>query len=147
MSGETLESMIPWAEEVREERTGVIEVRVPREKLRDTVLAVKRAYGMIQASMITGTDFGDRFELAYFIWLHGPKKYVVLKTSCPRDLPEVDTLVDLMPGIHIYENEVYDLLGVNFRGNDKLVSPFLKPETMRPDEYPLRKDWGGGSGR
>ncbi|MDK2465061.1 MAG: NADH-quinone oxidoreductase subunit C [Candidatus Korarchaeota archaeon] len=144
MSKERLEDLIPWAEEVHEERTNIFEIRIPREKLRDTVLALEQAYGMLQVSMITGTDFGDRFELAYFLWLHGPRKYVVLKTSCPRDSPEVDTLVDLIPGIHVYENEVYDLLGVNFRGNEKLVSPFLKPETMRPDEYPLRKDWKGG---
>ncbi len=147
MSGESLAELVPWAEEVVEERRGMIGIRVPRERLRDTFSALKRAYGMVQVSMITGTDMGDRFELAYFVWLHVRKLYVVLRTSCPRDSPEVDTLVDLIPGIHVYENEVYDLLGVNFRGNDGLVSPFLKPETMRPDEYPLRRDWGRGDAK
>ena len=147
MSSEGLAELIPWAEEIVEKKRRVIEIKIAREKLRDVVSTLKRAYGSIHVSTISGTDMGDRFELAYFIWLHSPKVYVVLKTSCPRDSPEVDTLVDMIPGVHVYENEVYDLLGVNFRGNDRLVSPFLKPETMRPDEYPLRKDWRRGDAK
>jgi len=140
-----IRALLPWAEELKTTRERMVEFRIPRDKLRETIETLKRSYGVLHVSMITGTDFRDRFELTYFIWLHGPKRYIVIRTSCPRDSPEVDTISDIIPGAHVYENEIYDLLGVEFNGNDRLVRPFLKPETMRPDEFPLRKDWQGGS--
>jgi len=46
----------------------------------------------------------------------------------------------LLPAAVPYEQEVYDLFGVVFKGNESLRLGFLTPPDVA-GEHPLRKDW------
>ncbi len=65
-----------------------------------------------------------------------------VKTQVPMDNPLLDTLVHLFPSIDVYERELTDLLGFQFKNvpvRDKLVLPDNFPDNM----FPLRKEFTG----
>jgi len=61
-----------------------------------------------------------------------------VKCPLPGEAPEIDSVVGLWPGADYTEREVYDLMGIRFRGH-----PDLR-RILMPDDYehhPLRKDF------
>jgi NADH-quinone oxidoreductase subunit C len=61
-----------------------------------------------------------------------------LRVEVPEDDPEVDSIVDLFPCANFLEREVYDLLGIRFKGHPNLKR-ILLPENWVG--HPLRKDY------
>ncbi len=81
----------------------------------------------------------DRIRIDYvFTLLDREPRTLILRAHAPRGEPECPSIAGLVPAAAVYEMEIYDLLGVRFRGNPWLREGFLKPIEME-GTYPLRK--------
>ncbi|MCW4021051.1 MAG: NADH-quinone oxidoreductase subunit C, partial [Candidatus Bathyarchaeota archaeon] len=103
--------------------------------------AVKKLMGLddySHLSTITAVDIESGIEMIYHIVCK--EAMISLKVESPKDKPVLPTIVDLIPGAALYEREVHDLFGVNFKGNTDL-SPLLLPDRWPEGVYPLRKWW------
>ena len=94
--------------------------------------------GFSHLSTITGVDSKTEVELIYHLF--HKDALISLRFAVPKQDPTVQSIVDLVPGVILYEREVHDLLGVKFEGNPDL-SPLLLPEGWPEDIYPLWKEW------
>jgi len=106
---------------------------------RRAIEALKSKFGEVHLFSIVGADLKDRLELTYNLWLYEAKIHVMLKTSLPLDGLEIETITDLIPGSTLYEREVYEMLGVLFKGHPNLKRLFL-PEDWPEGLWPLRKN-------
>lgn len=87
---------------------------------------------------ITGMDWGTELGVVYHLRSTEYKHMIVLKTKVSdRENPEIDSLCPLWPAADFQEREVYDLLGIKFRGHPDLRRLFLDSTWG----YPLRKDY------
>ncbi len=103
-------------------------MRVPPEKLLESLRASQNL-GITHLSTITGVDAGDKIDLNYhFSHLN---KIITIKTSVPKNKPEIETVTSVIPGAVLYEMEVHDMFGVNFQGN-----PWMDRKLLLPDNYP-----------
>lgn len=90
-------------------------------------------------STITGVDLGQEMELLY----HFSYKYSVeisIGVKVPKSAPKVPTITDLIPGAIFYEQEIHDLLGIEFEGHPNM-GPLILPEGWPEGVYPLRKEY------
>jgi NADH/F420H2 dehydrogenase subunit C len=87
---------------------------------------------------ITGMDWGTELGVVYHLRSTEHNHMIVLKTRVSdRENPEIDSLCPLWPAADFHEREVYDLLGIKFRGHPDLRRLFLDSTWG----YPLRKDY------
>jgi Ni,Fe-hydrogenase III component G len=88
---------------------------------------------------ITGFDEGMTIGVLYHFWKG--KEFLSIKTSVPKENAILESVSDILPSSILYEAEVKDLLGVEFKGNriarQRLVLPDAYPVDMPP---PLRKE-------
>ena len=94
--------------------------------------------GFDNLSVITGTDYIDRFEVVYNFLSYRKSENLVLKVILDHDDPIVDTLSSLWKVADWLERETYDLVGIRFRGHPDLKR-ILLPEGWQG--HPLRKDY------
>jgi NADH-quinone oxidoreductase subunit C len=88
---------------------------------------------------ITSVDYLDYFEIVYRLNSLKNNHCLVLKVRCSdRIKPEVDSLTSLWKGADLMEREIYDLMGIGFKGHPNLKRIFLW-EGFKG--YPLRKDY------
>jgi NADH-quinone oxidoreductase subunit C len=112
-------------------------VSIPRAELTKTVNIIASELGAQHLSTITALDTGTVFEVLYHFLVDGI--VVTVRTSCPKDDPTVDSIVNIFPGAILYEREIHDIIG---------IVPTRHPDLRRlvlPEDwvggYPLRKDW------
>jgi NADH:ubiquinone oxidoreductase subunit C len=87
---------------------------------------------------ITGVDWGKELGTVYHLRSTVFNHMIVLKTkTADRENPEFDSLCSLWPAAEFHEREVYDLLGIKFRGHPDLRRLFLDSTWG----FPLRKDY------
>ena len=121
-----------------------VEAHVSAGALRGVIDALLARHGFLHLSAISGMDTGDDIALVYHLAFDGLVLSVF--TRVPRERPEIDSIVDLVPGASAQERELHDLLGVMPRGNEHLA-PLVLPEEWPDDVYPLRKDAPAGKMR
>ena len=126
------------AQEILSPREERLFIRIPREKLRESVKRLAGLEGFSHLSTITGVDIGSEIELIYH--LSHRDALVSLRVTVSKQAAAVPTIVDLIPGASLYEREVHDLFGVRFDGNTDL-SPLLLPDDWPEDIHPLRQEW------
>ena len=79
-----------------------------------------------------------RFYVVYHLVNLDTPERLRVKVGLPEKKPVVDSVTPLWPGANFLEREVYDLMGIEFKGH-----PNLK-RIMMPDEWeghPLRRDY------
>ncbi len=109
---------------------------------------------------ITAVDNGDAFELLYH-WVSiqplSPERiepaypgYLLARVTVPRNLgseeaepgieyePIVASITQVFPGANQQEREIYDLMGIRFKGHPRLERILLWEGFPG---HPLRKDW------
>lgn len=100
--------------------------------------------GFNHLQTLTGVDYlripnrRTRFEVVYQLYSIEKRLQLRLRVEVPEDDPEVDSIVDLFPCANFLEREVYDLLGIRFKGHPNLKR-ILLPENWVG--HPLRKDY------
>ncbi len=123
-------------------RSNRYHIEVDPKSIRSIVKKLLEVYGDVYISTITPVDYlkDGVIEVNYELEILPLNVFLVVKTKIPRNKAEIDSLVDILPGAKVLEQEAYDLMGVVFKGNPYLRKPFLLPEEMA-NETPLRKDW------
>ncbi len=88
---------------------------------------------------ITGLDEGATLSFIYHL-SNEAGIMLNIKTSAPKDNPDIETVTNYFPQADAYERELVDLFGANVSG---LVPGLRYPLTddWPKDEHPLRKDW------
>ncbi len=90
-------------------------------------------------SSITAIDYYDYFELIYQLISIKHNHSLVLKTRCyDRENPTVPSIVSLYQGADFQEREIYDLMGISFKGHPNLKRIVLWEGFQG---HPLRKDY------
>ncbi len=86
----------------------------------------------------TGVDYGEDLGVVYHLRSTIYQHSLVLKTRISdRKSPEIDTVSDIWRTAEYHENEIFDLLGIRFKGHPNLRRLFLDDD----DGFPLRKDY------
>jgi len=97
--------------------------------------------------VISGVDFPEFIELNYILASYVFNTELILKTTVKKSgegqeyekgLPVIDSVVSLWPAANWQEREIFDLLGVHFKGH------FDLRRILCPDDWeghPLRKDY------
>lgn len=116
-------------------RKGRISVDVDVKGLKDVVQLLK-GEGFTHLSAITGLEVNGGVELLYHLAKGGV--LLTVKVKLPAGEAVVPSITDLIPGAALYEREVHDMLGVNFKGHPNLA-PLLVPDNWPKGSYPLRK--------
>lgn len=117
-----------------------VEISVVPDLLISTATALKESndtrFDMLVS--ITGVDLGEELGTVYHLRSTFFNHMIVLKTKVSdRQNPEIDSLCSLWPAANFHEREVYDLLGIKFRGHPDLRRLFLDSTWG----FPLRKDY------
>ena len=115
--------------EVQSSTKDAITVKLPAERLIETVRAIAERCGLSHLSTMTGLDSGDNVEVLYHFW----KGDVIasLRISVPKSGTHAPSIVEVIPGAILYEMEVHDMFGVVFDGN-----PWMDRKLLLPDNYP-----------
>lgn len=112
---------------VIERRTAAIEV--PAQTLGEACRMVSLIPGFYHLSTVTGVDDGDSIEVQYHFWKG--TEFVSVIVHVPKTEPTLQSVCGEIPAAIMYEAEVHDMLGVNFRGN-----PLAGRKLLLPDNYP-----------
>jgi len=90
-------------------------------------------------SFVTSVDWKTHFEVVYYLVSTLHKHKLVLKVKVEdRTNPEVPTISTVWPTADWQEREIYDMMGIKFKGHYNLRRILL------PDDwegFPLRKDY------
>ncbi|MCC6026027.1 MAG: NADH-quinone oxidoreductase subunit C [Caldimicrobium sp.] len=114
-----------------------------KDGIREAIKLLKDL-GFNHLQTLTGVDYlripnrRTRFEVVYQLYSIEKRLQLRLRVEVPEDDPEVDSIVDLFPCANFLEREVYDLLGIRFKGHPNLKR-ILLPENWVG--HPLRKDY------
>ncbi|GAB4377379.1 MAG: hypothetical protein Kow0042_25000 [Calditrichia bacterium] len=114
-------------------------IRVPREELTQIVDIIFKKLGA-KFSIATGIDIREGFEVLYHFTFDKHKFICTVRTLAPKDDPELDSIVSIVPGAIWIEREIYDILGVKFNGHPNLKR-LVKAESVGENEFPFRKDF------
>jgi len=137
------------AEEIKRVFGGrVLELKTPRKRrlfvavsstdYKEFMKYLAETVRITHISTMTGFDAGAKIEVMPHLFGLGVE--LTVRTSVPKDKPELDSVTDIYPGALLYEREVHDLLGVIFKGHPDL-SRLILPEEWPEGVYPLRKDY------
>ncbi|MBO8159486.1 MAG: NADH-quinone oxidoreductase subunit C [Thermosyntropha sp.] len=99
---------------------------------------LKKEFGFNYLANLCGVDYGEKFTMVYHVCRIPENLKVCVKADIPRDNPEIDSLTCLWPAADFQEREVYDLMGIVFKGHPDLKR-ILLPEDF--EGHPLRKDY------
>lgn len=111
---------------------------VEKAELISLMQQLRDNYGFNHLANLTSVDYGEEFELVYHLYSMPENNKICIKTRTPRNTPEVDSLISIWPTADWQEREVYDLMGIKFKGHPNLIRVLL------PDDFeghPLRKDF------
>ena len=123
------------------EEAGPDSALIKSESLLAVVEYLKTAEGLKfdYLNYITAVDYYSYFEVVYMLTALESNRSVTLKVRIfTRDNPTVPSLSGLYQGADWQEREVYDLMGIIFKGHPNLKRVFLWEGY---DGYPLRKDF------
>lgn len=87
---------------------------------------------------VNGVDRYDWFEVVYNVASLSHNHDLILKVRLDHERPEAPSVVSVWLGAHLQEREIYDLLGITFRGHPDLKRLFLWEGFPG---HPLRKDF------
>jgi NADH-quinone oxidoreductase subunit C len=88
---------------------------------------------------ITAVDYYSYFEIVYQLTSLAHNHTIIVKTRCPgRNNLSVPSVTGLWQGADYQEREIYDLMGIGFKGHPNLKRLFLWDGFPG---HPLRKDF------
>lgn len=137
-----IDGALPGAVIDEHDAHGELTIEIARERLLDVARLLAGTPAEFRLlSDVTCADFPDepgRFRLAYQLTSLESGARVRLRVWAGAEDPEVDSVTSIWPTANWHEREVYDLMGVRFRGHPDLA------RIMMPDDWdghPLRKDY------
>ena len=114
-------------------------VDVPVEHWRQAATAARDLLGCDFFDWLSAVDEGEAgFDVVAHVWSSQQRHGVLLRTRVPRDMPAVDTVVDIYPGAGWHERETAEMFGIDMVGHPNLV-PLRLPAEF--EGRPLRKEY------
>ncbi len=113
-------------------------LNVEKSELKTLMLRLRDNYGFNHLANLSSVDYNEEFEVVYHLYSIPTNHKICVKTRVPRNSAEVDSLIDIWPTADWQEREVYDLMGIQFKGHPNLIRVLL-PDNF--DGHPLRKDF------
>lgn len=116
------------------------EVVVPAELLHESAAKLRsnQELNLDFLECISGVDYGKDMGVVYHLTSSTQKHTIVMKVRIKdRENPVVDSVSDIWLTADFQEREVYDLLGIKFKGHPDLRRLFLDNSWG----FPLRKDY------
>lgn len=104
--------------EFRGETTWVVEL----DRLHDLLAALKAEEGfdyLVDVSSVDNSGSEPRFEVVYELFGYGHHRHLRVKASVPED-EEVPTVSDIWRTANWHEREIYDMMGLRFKGHPDL---------------------------
>ncbi len=94
----------------------------------------------LRLSTASGTDTPENFEILYHFSFDKTGEMFSLRVELEdKKHPQVDSITPIFPGAEWIEREIWELLGIDFKGHPNLKRLLLADDW--PDgEYPLRKE-------
>jgi len=114
-------------------RTGKTETTAIRKVVEDLI----KGYDYARVVTITAVDTGEKFEVIYYIDVQC--EVTSVRVEIPRENASIPTITDLVPGALLYEREVRELFGIDFKGHPD-PQHLLLPDDWPDGLYPLRKE-------
>ena len=115
-------------------------ISIPKNNLIEFCKWIKKR-SFIHLSAISVTDWleeGD-FEITYHLWSYDIKIMIIIKTKIKRNKPIIESVMQIWDeNAQIHEREMYELFGVEFKGNPDLSELFLDEWNGPP---PFKKDF------
>ena len=112
-------------------------IDIKKEDILEVVKILFSELGLRLAT-ITGTDIPDGTELLYHFCLDKTGKIVSIRTKIgDKNKPEIESIAPLIVGAEWIEREIWELLGVNFKGHPNLKH-LLLIDDWPEGKYPLR---------
>jgi Ni,Fe-hydrogenase III component G len=87
----------------------------------------------------TGVDIREGIEVLYHWALDGKGLIVTMRTLLGHEAPELDSIAVICPAAEWIEREMWELLGIHFRGHPDLRHLLLADDWPQ-DNYPLRRN-------
>lgn len=88
----------------------------------------------------SGVDTPTAIEILYHWAFDAADLVVTLRTHVPRDRPEIDSIAPICKAAEWIEREMWELLGITFRGHPDLRH-LLLDDDWPEGSYPLRRDY------
>lgn len=93
---------------------------------------------LVDISSVDNYGSDPRWTVVYELYAYGPRCHLRLKTDVSEEKSELPTLTTVWRGADWHEREIYDMMGIRFRGH-----PDLRRILMWEGYpyFPLRKDF------
>ena len=106
-----------------------------KNKIHDVIEFVKNNYSYKMLKSITAIDLSNEVELIYHLYSTVDDEDLLLSTRVQN---ETESISDIFDSAKADENEIYDMFGIIFTGNEDLKRLYM-PENW--EGFPLRKDY------
>ncbi|MBL7156608.1 MAG: NADH-quinone oxidoreductase subunit C [Candidatus Omnitrophica bacterium] len=91
-------------------------------------------------NIASGVDTRSAIEILYHFTIEDINLLISFKVKLDKVKPEIDSLAPLFEAANWIEREMYELLGINFKGHPDLRR-LLLPDQWPEGVYPLRCDY------
>jgi NADH-quinone oxidoreductase subunit C len=91
-----------------------------REDIVDVLKLLKEDLGFGRLADITSADYEDRYEVIYHL-MNEKAELLPLKVKLQKDDMEIPTITSVWKGADPQEREIYDLMGIIFKGHGNLT--------------------------
>ncbi len=122
-----------------------IKVKVKSTCIKETAEYFCKELELDHVESVSGVDYpiDNEMEVVYHMGSYTKKNMrdvvIALASRIPRDHPQIQSLIDIWPGVEYDERETHEMLGIIFEGHPRLER-LLLPEDW-DDIPPLRKDF------
>lgn len=106
-----------------------------KDNLYEVLDHLKNKYSFNMLKSVTAVDLGGEIELLYRLYSAEDEEDAIISVKVQN---EADSVIDLFESARADENEIYDMFGVKFTGNEDLKRLYM-PENW--EGFPLRKDY------
>jgi NADH:ubiquinone oxidoreductase subunit C len=110
---------------------------IEKKDIVDTVKFIFRELGM-RFSIASGMDTPQGLEILYHFSNDSSGEFYSVRVLIEdKNNPEIDSITPLFPGAEWIEREMWEMLGINFKGHPNLKRLLLSDDWPQ-GEYPLR---------
>lgn len=88
----------------------------------------------------TGLHSKKGFEIIYHFSMDKTGHIINIQAILPHENPEIESLTKLFSAAEWIEREIFELLGIKFKGHPNLV-PLISKDNWPEGTYPYRKDF------
>lgn len=89
----------------------------------------------------TGVDTSNGLEVMYHWALDAEGIVITLRVLVDHDSPELDSIAPMYPAAEWIEREIWELLGIHFKGHPDLRH-LLLADDWPEGNYPMRRNFG-----